>query len=161
MQRKVFEWNGKKYFLLGRGTDRENYYLEEAHWDCGWYWGLGYVETFTNRRCPHLSRDISSHQHFDGLFFNGCRRKNGFDAFKDFFEETPFERDEIWKILELMKSAYIARTYADMLHIQGAHYTTNPAYECLANDEEYNRINQIVIPSLMKELYKILEGKED
>lgn len=157
MNKYSFTWHGKKYYLLGEDADGERYYLEQAQWDCGWYWGGGYVETFTNRIFPHRSEDISSHQHFDGLFLKNPRL-NGFDAFKMFFKETPFTDKELWVILELMKSFYTARNYSDFLHIGGAHYTTNPCKETIVNDTEYTRINASVIPALMEELYKILGG---
>lgn len=157
MNKYSFTWHGKKYYLLGEDVDGERYYLEEAHWDCGWYWGGGYIETFTNHKNPAMSKDISSHQHFDGLFLNNPRL-NGFDAFKMLFKETPFTDKELWVILELMKSFYTARNYSDFLHIGGAHYTTNPCKGTIVNDEEYTRINASVIPALMEELYKILGG---
>ena len=149
----------KDCYLLGETNDGTRYYLEQATFDCDWYWGGGYVETYTNNKCPHLSGDICSHQHFDSLFFRQPRM-DGFTAFKEFFFETPFTNDEIWKIVELMKSFYIAREYSDMLHRGGAHYTENPAKDTIMNDAEYKRINEIVIPSIMKELYKILGGEE-
>lgn len=147
---------GKDIYLLGIDTDGAKYWLESAKWDCGWYWGGGYVETYTNNSYPEKARDIKTHSHFDSLFFN--RNKNGFDAFKDFFNDTPFTDNEIWKICELLKSFYIAREYSDMLNRGGAHYTSNPAAEIIKSEKEYKRINEIVIPSLMNELYKILEG---
>lgn len=156
MKKETFEWHGKKYYLLGKGIDDEMYYLEQAKWDCDWYWGGGYVETFTNKRVPRLSADISSHQHFDGMFFE-VPYKSGYDVFKEYFAETPFTDNEVWKILELMKSFYIARGYSDFLHLCGAYYTSNPCSMVIKNEEEYNRINKVVIPSLMEELYKILE----
>ena len=78
---------------------------------------------------------------------------------KDFFKETPFTNDEIWEICELMKSFYIAREYSDMIYRGGAHYTSNPAKEIIKNETEYTRINKVVIPNIMTELYKILEDK--
>lgn len=155
MEKKKIHVFGKDAYLLGKEKDGRNCYLEAGKFDCGWYWGIGYVETYTNDKNPERSRDIDSHRHFDGLFFNG--KKNGFDNFKDFFEETPFTDDEIWKICELMQSAYTARKYSDMLYSGGAHYTSNPAKESIQNNAEYDRINKIVIPSILEELYKILK----
>ena len=149
---------GKDCYLLGQDENGTNYFLEEATWNCGWYWGGGYVETYTNNGNPVKAKDISSHQHFDGMFFNG--NTNGYDAFKSFFKVTPFTNDEIWKIVELMKSFYIARKYSDMLSVGGAHYTANPAKETIENNAEYYRINKKVIPAIMQELYKILEGEQ-
>lgn len=150
---------GKDCYLLGQDENGKNYFLEGATWDCGWYWGGGYVETYTNNRNPEKARDIASHQHFDGLFFN--KKKNGFDNFKDFFKVTPFNDSEIWQICELMKSFYICREYSDTIYRGGAHYTTNKAAETIKNPAEYDRINKEVIPAIMSELYKILGGAEN
>ena len=150
-----FSWHGKEYFYLGEDKNGEKNYLEKHYFDCGWYWGIGYIETFTNNRNPERSRDISSHTHFDYMFFNG--RKNGFDNFNDYFVKSPFTDAEKWKIIELMKSLYNCRNYSDMLYTGGSHYTSNPV-KCIKNKSEYKRINKVVIPALNRELYKILKG---
>lgn len=149
---------GKDIYLLGTDANGVKYWLEQAKFDCDWYWGGGYVETYTNNNRPERARDINSHQHFDGLFFKG--NTDGHTAYKAFFTETPFTDSEIWKICELMKSFYIAREYSDMIYRGGAHYTKNPAKETIKNETEYKRINETVIPSIMQELYKILGGVE-
>ena len=146
---------GKDIYFLGQDKDGTNYWLEEASWYCSWYWGGGYVETYTNNKNPELSRDIQSHQHFDSLFFKG--NKNAHDLFIEFFPVHPFSDSKIWKICELMKAFYISRGYSDMLHCGGAHYTTNPATDVIKSNEEYNRINKNIIPAIMQELYKIME----
>lgn len=147
---------GKDIYLLGKDNGGTLYWLEAGSWDCKWYWGFGYVETYTNNNSPSRSRDISSHQHFDSLFFN--KNKDGHTAFKEFFAETPFTDSEIWKLLELMKAFYTAREYSDMMYRGGTHYTSNPAKEDIQNAEEYERINKKMIPSIMEEVYKIMEG---
>lgn len=157
LKRKSFAFNKDLYFL---GTDENgvNYWLEAAKWNCGWYWGGGYVETYTSND-PERSRDINSHQHFDSLFFKGpecC--KNEFDKM---FVKSPFTDSEKWQICELMKSFYIARNYSDMLHSGGAHITTNPAKDTIQNQSEYDRINKIVIPEILEKLYEILGGPEN
>lgn len=159
MKKKKIHVFNKDAYLLGEDASGRRYWLEEAKWDCEWYWGGGYVETYTNNRNPEQSRDIASHQHFDGMFFS--RKVNGYDAFKAFFKVTPFTDKEIWEILELMQSFYTARRYSDMLSIGGAHYTANPASETIKSPAEYDRINDKVIPAIMAELYKILGGDEE
>lgn len=57
-----------------------------------------------------------------------------------------------------MKAFYTAREYSDMIYRGGAHYTSNPAKEDIQNAEEYERINKKMIPSIMEEVYKIMEG---
>lgn len=147
---------GKKCFYLGQDASGVNYWLEAATWDCEWYWGGGYVETYTNNNNPERARDIQSHQHFDGLFFRG--RENAHDLFIKKFVVNPFSDSEVWKICELMQAFYTARHYSDMLHCGGAHYTTNPAADTIKSEDEYKRINENVIPAIMNELYKIMEG---
>ena len=142
---------GKDTYLLGKGKDGEYYWLEEGRWDCDWYWGIGYVETYTNKLNPSHARDIESHQHFDSLFPT-------YDKFNEFFEETVLSDKEKWQLLELMKSIYTARHYSDMIHRGSSHYTTNPKMEIIKNNDEYNRINKIVIPEMLKSVYEILGG---
>lgn len=146
---------GKKCFLLGQDKDGINYFLEAATWDCEWYWSGGCVRTYTNNRNPIISKDIENHEYFDNLFFNGG--KNGYYSFKEFFPVSPFTDSEILKICELMGSFYIAQKYSTMIRRGGAHYTKNPAAEIIKSEDEYKRINNIVIPAIMESLYKILE----
>lgn len=155
----VRKWVIRKFgytcYFLGRDKYGKNHFLQNAKFDCGWYWGGGYIETYTNNKNPERAKDIATHTHFDILFLNNpC--KNAFDSFKEYFPETPFTDSEIWKICELMKSFYIARNYSDMIYRGGAHYTSNPAAEIIKSEIEYKRINETVIPGIMKELYKIL-----
>ena len=159
MKKQNFEWHGKKYFLLGTDKNGIKYYLQEAQWDCGWYWGGGYIETFSNNRCPKISKDIASHQHFDGLFFG--KNKNGYDMFKDFFDATPFDNSEIWTIIELMKTFYIMRHYSDTIYRGGSYYTSNPVADIIKNDTEYDRINKTVIPAINEAIEKLLSEDDD
>ena len=154
MKKSVINVFDKTNYLLGTDANGTKYYLQKASFVCNWYWGFGYVVTYTNNTFPERSRDIASHQHFDGLFFNS--NQNGYHAFKNFFTETPFIDSEIWQIVELMKTFYICRKYSDLLHVGGAHYTTNPAKEIIQNETEYDRINKNVIPTILNKLYDIL-----
>lgn len=163
MKKHTFEWHGRKYYFLGIDKHGDKQYLEQAKWDCDWYWAIGYVNTFTNNCNPHLSKDILNATHFDYLFRKAYESEHldYIDAFKFLFRESPFTDNEIWEILEIMKSAYTATKYSDMLYIGGAHITSNPASEKIKSEIEYKRINRIVIPGLMEALYKILEGDEE
>lgn len=137
-----------RYYLLGKDEYGDEMWLEEASWDCGWYWGLGYVETFNS-----FKTDINSHEHYDNLFLKGDLTP---EKFKSVIVETPLTDKEIWALNELMKSAYIARKYSDMLHTGGAHISSNPCKDLLQNEAEYKRINEKVIPGIMDEVYKLL-----
>lgn len=144
---------GTLNYYLGADKDGINYFLQEATWDCNWYWGGGYVETYTNNNYPLLSKDIDSHEHFDAKFPT-------WDKFFNFFTTSPFTKEEKWTIYELMKSFYTARHYSDMLYRGGSYVTKNPARKTIVNAEEYDRINKEVIPAIMAELYKILGGEK-
>lgn len=150
----------KDVYLLGIDKEGTKYWLEAGKWDCGWYWGVGYVETYQRNSEPSRARDIDSHQHFNGMFFN--KKQNGYDEFKAFFTETVLTKNEIWTLIELMKSLYTLREYSDTICRGGAHYTNNPCKEIIQNNSEYDRINKIVIPAVLFEVYKLLspEGKD-
>ena len=144
----------KEIYFLGQDFNGINYWLEAATWDCDWYWGFGYIESYTNNNHPGNSKDIESHEHFNGL--NRYGNTNLYDAFAEKFVITPLSNKEIWTLCELMKSYYIIREYADTCYRGGAHYTTNPCKEIIKNEKEYCRINKEVIPAICKEVYKIL-----
>jgi len=144
---------GKDVYYLGKGKDGDYYWLEESKFDCGWYWGLRYVETYEQNRLPEKARDISSHSHFDSMFFN--QKHDAHTEFKAFFESTPLSDKEIWTLCELMKSAYIFREYSDTIYRGGAHYTNNPCADIIKNNDEYDRINKIVLPAIFEEIYKL------
>lgn len=71
LKKKTLHVFSKDIYLLGRDKDGVNYWLEAPSWDCGWYWGFGYVETYTNNGNPEKAQDISSHQHIDTFFKRG------------------------------------------------------------------------------------------
>lgn len=147
---------GKDVYLLGKEKEGKKCYLEAASFDCGWYWGFGYIETYTNDRNPERSKDIDSHRHFDNLFLN----KNIFNSFKNFFEDTTLNDAEIWELLGYMKEFYTLKNYSDLLY--NGNYITSKAKNIKQakheekNKEEYNRINNIILPELFEKIYKLL-----
>ena len=155
MEKKTITVFGKKSWLLGQDEDGINYYLEEPSWDCGWYWGFGYVETYTNNRNPEKSKDISSHQHFNGLFFEGSQ--NGYDMFKEFFVKTPLTDDEIWKLLDFMKTFYTLRETSELFGFGYSHYTEKSKLDDLKRDDLVKLINKDLLPKLFKEIESIFE----
>ena len=160
--KRVFEWHGDTYYYLGTAADGTNYFYQKAKFDCDWYWGIGYVESFTNNSYPWRARDIDCHTHFDYMMDQqthpGGTHANWFYGFKNIFHETLLTDSEIWKVCEIMRSLYTARNYSDMLYRGGSYYTSNPVAETIKNTAEYGRINKVVIPALLENLYKILDG---
>lgn len=156
MNKEARKVNGKWQFLLGM-KDGESYWLEQASFDCSWYWGLGYIDHYVGN--GRADRSWSGFTHFDYLFFNGPSDYK--TMFNNFFDETPFTSDEVWQILELMKSAYTCRKYSDMLHTGGSHITSRVRVDLIKNDAEYGRLNNAVIPTIMNEVYKLMLPKNE
>jgi hypothetical protein len=156
MNKEIKTIGKEKHYLLGI-RDNQRYYLKEASWDCGWYWGLGYVESYFGKGTSDKS--WRSHQHFDGMFL----KPGGYvEGFRNFFDETVDLTDkEIWTLLELMKSAYISKQYAETVGRGGANVTSNPCKDIIINMAECDRINKEVIPAIMKEVYKILSPENN
>lgn len=151
MKKEAIRKFNKNYYLLGiRKDDKEKVWLRQGNWDCEWYWGIGYVEVFNENYT-----DINEHTHFDSLFFRG--NKCCYDMFIDYFEKTVLTEKEIWKLLENMKTIYTLRNYSDLLHIGGSNITKNDLCDNIKNNEEYKRINNLLIPKLLDEIYKLLE----
>lgn len=152
MEKQVKLVSGKKYYLLGINNEGEKEWLKEAHFDCDWYWGVGYVEVFNKRYT-----NINVHTHFDSLFFN--KKEMCYDVFKKHYKSIP--NYDVWKLLELMKSIYTLREYSDFIYRGGSHITSNPCKDIIKNEDEYKRINIVLIPSLLKEIYELLGSDED
>ena len=152
---KMEKLKTRNRYLLGiRKEDDKKVYLIEASWECNWYWGFGYIETFT-------TQDIYDHLHFDDLFL----KTNIFDSYKNYFKETTLNDNEIWELLGYMKEFYIMKKYAELL--QYGNYITSKAKNVLeekneeANKKEVYRINKILLPELFKKIDKLLTEKEE
>jgi hypothetical protein len=157
MNKKTVTVFNKKNYLLGTDKDGKNYYLVMPSWDCGWYWGFGYVTSYTNNKRPDLARDISSHLHFDSLFFN--QKQHAFDSFKEFFVKSPLSDDEIWQLCDYMKTFYTLRESAEVFGRGYSHYTEMAKLETLKNDDMLKMINEIMLPVLFEKIENTLSGK--
>lgn len=153
MKKEVKIIEGRKNYLLGtRKEDKKKVWLKEATWDCGWYWGLGYVEIYN-----HFYSDILEHTHFDLLFLES----NIYTSFVEYFEETTLNEKETWELLELMKTLYTLRKYADFCKRGSAWISTNIFSDELKNEDERKKINNELIPKILKRVYEILGEKEN
>ena len=151
-QVKLFNRNN---YLLGEDKDGTRYYLEEPHFDCGWYWGLGYIETFTNNRQPTRSVDINSHEHFDSKFMN-----NGFvDGYLDFFKKSVLDRHETYRLFELMSCAYTLSKMAGICEKGSAWVSKNDCYDTLKDQNWYLEIIQKKLPAVISEICNLLGGE--
>jgi hypothetical protein len=139
---------------IGMNND-EKIYLSAPSWDCGWYWGFGYLG---NRNCHYHVNDLNKHEEYN--FEKKCFEyefTNLFDGFKKHFGNTLIVRDsQLWILCELFKTVYSMKESAEVFGSGGSHYTTNPAKDIILNKEITDRINGIILPALFEEIYKIL-----
>ena len=152
---------GKKVYLLGRDKDGDYVWLEAPSWDCGWYWGFGYIERYKNNRKPSIAEDISSHSHWDNEIVGNIdgEYRHHLNANPNIVESVLTD-EESWKLAELMKSYYILKETADFFKHGGSHLTENPLKNFLQSEEQTKRINEVLLPEIFKEIDKLLSPKE-
>lgn len=169
MEKQVSHAFGKNVYLLGKQKDGTFIWLEAASWDCDWYWGFGYIETYTNNRYPNKSMDINSHSHWSGLV--GKQEKYNFDKkcfvlSQDYIHhlndnpdisETVLTDKESWELADLMQSFYTLQDTAKIFHSGNSHLTTTSIN--LKNQELENHINKVLMPQIFKRVYEILTPK--
>ena len=109
---------------LGNTTEYGRLYLSKHSWDCGWYWGFGYIG---NSRL---------HMHIDSLI-------NGeYDVNKIFDGSTGITQDQWWIIRDLFRQAYALKAAAEVYQY-GGHQTTRPGItDCIKNLEMAALINK-------------------
>lgn len=155
MEKKTSKAFGKTVWLLGKDKDGINYWLEEPSWDCGWYYGFGFVETYEDNKSPNKAKDIDSHRHFDSMFLNGpkCSR----DMFKEFFVETPLSDDEIWELVDYMKTFYTLKSVAELFKHGYSWQTSKAKIDQLQSDEQNDLVNKTWLPEVFKRIKTLFE----
>lgn len=127
--------SGKK-FLLGIDKDGTRYWLSEPSWDCGWYWGFGYITT----------RD--SHQQATN-FLREYFKNDG----NEILETRTFTEEEGYKLSELFEEFYTLKKSAEMWGRGGCNITKGfiPKKAGLVQE-----INEILIPMVTAKIIEIL-----
>ena len=155
MEKKTLKAFGKTVWLLGKDKDGISYWLAEPSWDCGWYWGFGYVETYTNNMHPDKAKDIASHQHFNNMFLNG--RKCSRDMFKEFFVETPLSDDKIWELVDYMQTFYTLKSAAELFKHGYSWQTGKAMINALQSEKQERLINNALLPEVFERIEKLFE----
>ena len=154
---------GEKFYLLGQDTDGVKYWLVAPSWDCGWYWGFGYVQTFTKNSNPATARDIDSHQHADGVLIgknagNGEYVHNPIDA-AILAGGATFDEREGWELGELFHQFYSLKEAAEIFHRGKANIANTEVHhdgeKCKATAEF---INGEMIPAITARICEILSN---
>lgn len=147
--------NGKKVFLLGIDEYGSNVWLEAASFDCGWYWGFGYIETYEGNKAPNIARDIDSHSHYDSSIWSSRNVKGDFVYHINMMDwkASTLTDGEAWKLSELMREFYCLRETAQLfdrgsMNICDAGF---PKDELLSK-----RINEVLLPAIFEKVYSLL-----
>ena len=153
MEKKIINRFGKHY-LLGIDKDGNYVWLEKESWDCGWYWGFGYLHTYTNNKNPESAIDISAHFHFDSTFLNGpdCSYK----MFKNYFQETVLTDDEIWELCDYMKTFYTLKSVAELFKHGYSRQTERAKVEKIQSETQYDLVNKVWLPEVFKRIENLL-----
>lgn len=158
----------KNVYLLGADQNGIRYWLESPTWDCDWYWGFGYVETYTLNSMPSRAKDCDSHQHIGSSFLGsqevynhekGCFVKgeyihNLYDSPK--FAQTTFDEKTGWVLSELFQEFYTLKKTAELFHMGGAHVTASPLHDMLKIPDYENHINKVLIPAITAKIIELL-----
>lgn len=119
-------------------------YLRKPSWDCGWYWSLGYVVGL---------EDDGTFTHYRDVETQICKNEDEF--FGDTFVLRRHSR-EWWRFTEIMRSLYHLKEQAEFWCHGNSYVSQNNCEEVLIDSELYKRINFVLIPLLVDELYKVL-----
>jgi hypothetical protein len=150
------ECSPKGSVLIGEDEQGVRYWLAAPSWDCGWYWGFGYIQT------------KDSHEHFKG--FVGYQEK--YDGDKKVFVKdeyvhniwnnkrlvkTTFTEKEGWTLSELFKTFYHLKESAEVFGKGGSHISANPCASVIQNKDWAKHINEVMIPAVTKQIMEILK----
>lgn len=140
---------------LGKNNN-EKIYLTPPSWDCDWYWGFGYLG---NKNCHYHVNGLKTIEEYNSekQYWN-TERVNLYDGFKKHFGDSFIIKDDkdIWTLAELFETFYSLKNIAEVYNRGGSHMSSNPCKDIIKNVEEYKRINEIVLPQIFEEIYKIL-----
>jgi hypothetical protein len=169
MKKAVRTILGKQVYLLGKNNEDKNLYLVKASWDCGWYWGFGYVQSYSRI-------DLETHEHIDsgymgeqkvwdnekGAFVKTEYIYNIYDCPK--LVETTFSENEGWQLSELFNQFYKFKEVASILHRGSAGTAAlldSLKIEYPNREEHLKEINEVILPQIFERIYTILTPCED
>ena len=145
-----------KFTKLGTSSHFDgDVFIVRPTWECGWYWGFGYLERWNGRE-----GDIDFHSHIDHEFGTNKdgRRVNWYEGMQDLLDQGDVFVDDHdrWKFLEIVKTIYNLKMTAEVLGRGGSHYASNPLADEIKHHNEVRRINNYLIPKLIDEMYNTL-----
>lgn len=152
------KFNGDNYYYLGRGKEDGIYYfLQEPSFDCGWYWGVNYLEGFERLDLSRVD-DIEFHEHF--MNYSSYRNQSWHDwLLKEV--DSPLSEKDRWLIMEIAASLNVITKYMELSYIGGSNMTESNKVKAILQDEDaYNDADK-KIKELNDLLDKIYEDAQE
>lgn len=142
----------KDVYLLGADVDGIKYWLEAPSWDCDWYWGFGYIETYPRNISPSKAKDVDSHTHANNFMSKWFTEWNGS---KPILTEAVFTDKEGWELSELFEQFYFLQSAAENFG-RGKCHTSDTIAPNWQNKPLSEKINKVLIPAVTKRILEIL-----
>jgi len=120
----------------------EQIYLKKHSWECGWYWGFGYISAIG----LHTHASVFTHEllwHNINEVFNKSILKNNID---------------FWIFKDLLKQAYTLQQCAETYQY-GGHCITNSKTKIIRNKRKAKSINKD-LEKVLDQLWNFLKGLE-
>ena len=148
VKQKKCELKSERGYYLGRNEkDGLDYYLGLPSWDCGWYWGFGYVAGY--------GRLGGEFFHFD-CWGDEVRGDNLYNQFISKISSTPLSESKLWALCDYMVSFYGLKTSAELFGRGKAHYSSVPFN--YKDEAVAKQINTVTLPALFEAIDKIFIG---
>ncbi len=158
INKKTINVFGHNYWLLGVDKYGQNIWMQENEWQCNWYWGGLYLNSFTNNRQPERSKDISMHTHFDSLFLN--KSKSAYDLIDEYFESMVISKDQLYELVDLMMTVYTLKDAAELFHNGCSWQTEKAKIDGLKDETLENKINKELLPQVFERIRKLLTEED-
>lgn len=157
---KSINGKAKVFFGIDKNT-KKRIYLNKPTFDCGWYWGFGYLGN--NNLHYHLDSYQTKEHSFkleDGSYkhISEKRNINMVDALLTDYDLSDKIKDNIWSFCELVLTAYTLIQTAKCLECGGSYITTNLCQDTIINKVEVTRINDVVLPAIFNKISELIES---
>ena len=138
----------EKMWLLGKTEDGQRIYLEDFKWDCGWYWGGGYLKWYARG-----AKAWHSHTHFGSTFGDYTDTHTGYNKH---IKHSVLNDEEVWRLCDLMRQFYCYREAAECAQY-GGHMTSKGRKKEELNKDLGAAINK-QIEIVIREVRILLDG---
>jgi hypothetical protein len=117
----------------------ESLWLEKHTWDCGWYWGFGYIG----------NKNLHTHAE---IFIEELLWKNADEV----FEKTKFNNNDFWVFKDLLKQAYSLKKTAE-IYIHGGHCLEKEGVTDIIKSEEKAKTINDDLETVLDTMWKFLK----